>query len=145
MDNGGYWPARASSDRSSARSASTISSASALKVTLGAQPRSFLALEQSPTNKSTSVGRKYLGSTLTRTRLGSVDEIGVDAKDPNRVLVKVDPKYFRPTEVDLLVGDCSKAKKLLGWTPKVTFKALAEEMVDADLAELRREIAQEGQ
>ena len=76
---------------------------------------------------------------------GSVDEIGVDAKDPNRVLVKVDPKYFRPTEVDLLVGDCSKAKKLLGWTPKVTFKALAEEMVDADLAELRREIAQEGQ
>merc|ERR1719393_1214629 len=76
---------------------------------------------------------------------GSVDEIGVDAKDPSRVLVKVDPKYFRPTEVDLLVGDCSKAKKLLGWTPKVTFKALAEEMVDADLAELRREIAQEGQ
>ena len=76
---------------------------------------------------------------------GSVDEIGVDANDPNRVLVKVDPKYFRPTEVDLLVGDCSKAKKLLGWTPKVTFKALAEEMVDADLAELRREIAQEGQ
>ena len=44
-----------------------------------------------------------------------------------------------------MVGDCSKAKKLLGWTPKVTFKALAEEMVDADLAELRREIAQEGQ
>ena len=76
---------------------------------------------------------------------GSVDEIGVDAKDPSRVLVKVDPKYFRPTEVDLLVGDCSKAKKLLGWAPKVTFKALAEEMVDADLAELRREIAQEGQ
>ena len=76
---------------------------------------------------------------------GSVDEIGVDAKDPSRVLVKVDPKYFRPTEVDLLVGDCSKAKKLLGWTPKVTFKALAEEMVDADLAELRHELAQAGQ
>merc|ERR1712196_695548 len=62
-----------------------------------------------------------------------------------RVLVKVDPKYFRPTEVDLLVGDCSKAKKLLGWAPKVTFKALAEEMVDADLAELRHELAQAGQ
>lgn len=76
---------------------------------------------------------------------GSVDEIGVDAKDPSRVLVKVDPKYFRPTEVDLLVGDCSKAKKLLGWAPKVTFKALAEEMVDADLAELRHELAQAGQ
>ena len=76
---------------------------------------------------------------------GSVDEIGVDAKDPSRVLVKVDPKYFRPTEVDLLVGDCSKAKKLLGWTPKVTFKALAEEMGDADLAELRSERARAGQ
>ena len=63
----------------------------------------------------------------------------------SRVLVKVDPKYFRPTEVDLLVGDCSKAKKLLGWAPKVTFKALAEEMVDADLAELRHELAQAGQ
>ena len=74
--------------------------------------------------------------------------LGVDADlvdGPGRALVKVDPKYFRPTEVDLLVGDCSKAKKLLGWAPKVTFKALAEEMVDADLAELRSELARAGQ
>ena len=73
-----------------------------------------------------------------------VDEVGFD-KATGRELVKIDPKYFRPTEVDLLVGDCSKAKKLLGWAPKVTFKALAEEMVDADLAELRHELAQAGQ
>ena len=47
--------------------------------------------------------------------------------------MKVDPKYFRPAEVDLLLGDPAKAKKVLGWEPKVTFKELAQMMVDADL------------
>jgi len=47
--------------------------------------------------------------------------------------VKVDPKYFRPAEVDLLLGDPSKARKVLGWTPKVTFKDLARLMVESDL------------
>lgn len=51
-------------------------------------------------------------------------------------MVRVDPKYFRPTEVDLLVGDRSKAERELGWKPKITFKALCEEMVDADMASL---------
>jgi len=50
---------------------------------------------------------------------GTVDEIGVDAKDNSNVLVRVDPQYFRPTEVELLVGDASKAAKLLNWKPKV--------------------------
>ena len=45
----------------------------------------------------------------------------------------MDPKYFRPAEVDLLLGDPSKARKVLGWEPKVTFKELARMMVDADL------------
>ncbi|KAJ8598662.1 hypothetical protein CTAYLR_003069 [Chrysophaeum taylorii] len=67
---------------------------------------------------------------------GSVDEVGVDAADESRVLVRVDPKYFRPTEVDLLVGDRAKAERELGWVPKTTFKALCEEMVDADMADL---------
>merc|ERR1712072_1015514 len=58
---------------------------------------------------------------------GTVEEIGVDASDESRVLVKVDPKYFRPPEVELLVGDAAKAKKDLGWVPKITFKKLAEE------------------
>ena len=53
--------------------------------------------------------------------------------------VEVDPKYFRPAEVDLLLGDAAKAKKELGWTPKVTFKGLAEMMVKADLELARRE------
>jgi|SRR5579884_2010561 GDPmannose 4,6-dehydratase len=47
--------------------------------------------------------------------------------------VKIDPRYYRPTEVDLLLGDASKAKKKLGWTPKVSFKQLVTMMVDADL------------
>jgi GDPmannose 4,6-dehydratase len=47
--------------------------------------------------------------------------------------VKADPKYYRPTEVDLLIGDPSKAMKVLGWAPKVRFQELAEMMVDADL------------
>jgi GDPmannose 4,6-dehydratase len=55
--------------------------------------------------------------------------VGLDWKD----FVKVDPKYFRPAEVDVLQGDPAKARKVLGWKPKVTFKELARLMVDADL------------
>ncbi|MDX1976534.1 MAG: GDP-mannose 4,6-dehydratase [Pseudanabaenaceae cyanobacterium bins.68] len=47
--------------------------------------------------------------------------------------VEIDPRYFRPAEVDLLLGDCSKAKQKLGWQPRVTFAELVEIMVDADL------------
>ena len=47
--------------------------------------------------------------------------------------VKVDPKYFRPAEVDVLLGDPSKARQVLGWEPRVTFKDLARLMVEADL------------
>jgi GDPmannose 4,6-dehydratase len=46
--------------------------------------------------------------------------------------VEVDPRYFRPAEVDLLLGDPAKAKRILNWTPKITFKALAKMMTDAD-------------
>ena len=48
--------------------------------------------------------------------------------------VKIDPRYYRPTEVDLLIGDASKAKKKLGWEPKVSFRELIAMMVDADLS-----------
>ena len=82
---------------------------------------------------------KWVGET------GTVDEVGVDASDESRVLVKIDPKYYRPTEVDLLVGDAAKAKRDLGWVPKITFKKLAEEMVDADAADLKAEIASTNQ
>lgn len=60
-----------------------------------------------------------------------VDEIGID-KATNTVLIRVDPKYFRPTEVDLLIGNPSKAKELLGWQPEISFDALVEDMVRQD-------------
>ena len=47
--------------------------------------------------------------------------------------VEIDPRYFRPTEVDSLIADASKAKKVLGWSPKITYKDLARIMVDADM------------
>ena len=67
-----------------------------------------------------------------------VDEIGVDSKDPERVLVRVDPQYFRPTEVELLIGDPAKAKRILGWEPKVLFEDLVKEMTLADLEMLEK-------
>ena len=50
--------------------------------------------------------------------------------------LEIDPKYYRPAEVDLLIGDASKANKQLGWTPKTSFKDLVRLMVDADVAEV---------
>jgi len=61
-----------------------------------------------------------------------VEEVGVDKKTGN-IIIKIDPVYFRPAEVDLLIGDPAKAKKIMGWEPKVKFKELVEIMVDADL------------
>ena len=60
-----------------------------------------------------------------------VDEIGYDAKT-GKELIFVDPKYFRPAEVSQLLGDATKAKTLLGWVPKITFKELVREMVEND-------------
>ena len=65
-----------------------------------------------------------------------VDEIGREA-DSGTVRVRIDPTYFRPTEVDLLVGDATKARRTLGWTHEVTLGALVEEMVAADLGALK--------
>jgi GDPmannose 4,6-dehydratase len=74
-----------------------------------------------------------------------VDEIGVDAVT-NKTIVRVDPRYFRPTEVESLLGDPSKAKRQLGWIAEVSFPQLVEEMVAADLDLARRDalVAKEG-
>jgi GDPmannose 4,6-dehydratase len=61
-----------------------------------------------------------------------VDETGVDAST-NEVLVKINPYYFRPSEVESLLGDCSKAKRELGWNKKVSFSELVREMVEHDM------------
>ncbi len=64
------------------------------------------------------------------------DEKGMDAKS-GKILVEIDSRYFRPTEVDLLLGDASKAKARLGWTPKTGFDELVREMMDSDLNDAR--------
>lgn len=67
-----------------------------------------------------------------------VDEQGVDTRS-GRVIVRVDPRYFRPTEVDSLLGDASKARRVLGWAPEVSFEELVREMAAADLESAKRE------
>ncbi len=64
-----------------------------------------------------------------------IDERGVDART-GELLVVIDPRYFRPTEVDVLEGDAGKARRLLGWMPRTSFAELVREMVEADLRAL---------
>jgi len=71
-----------------------------------------------------------------------VSEVGVD-KATNKVLVEISEKYFRPTEVETLLGDPAKAKKGLGWVPETSFKALVHEMMDYDLKQNGLELAPE--
>jgi GDPmannose 4,6-dehydratase len=71
-----------------------------------------------------------LGVALTW-RGSGLDEHAINA-DTGRTLVRIDPRYFRPTEVDTLLGDASKARRELGWTPEVSFADLVREMVEAD-------------
>ena len=67
------------------------------------------------------------------------NEIGVDKNTGNAIVVQVDPKYFRPSEVDLLLGDPTKAKEVLGWEPKTKFKELVKLMMEHDLGESKYE------
>jgi GDPmannose 4,6-dehydratase len=71
-----------------------------------------------------------------------VDEKGLDAAS-GRVLVEVDPRYFRPTEVDALIGDASKARSKLGWRHKVSFDELVAEMVAADIKTVASETSRQ--
>jgi GDPmannose 4,6-dehydratase len=72
-------------------------------------------------------------------------ETGVDLVT-GKTVVKIDKRYFRPTEVDTLLGDSAKARAKLGWRPKISFDALVQEMVDADLALAQRDalVAKQG-
>jgi GDPmannose 4,6-dehydratase len=74
-----------------------------------------------------------------------VEECGIDA-NTGRTLIRVDPRYFRPTEVDTLLGDASKARERLGWRAQVSFDALVDEMIAQDLQLARRDalMAREG-
>jgi len=78
---------------------------------------------------------EVLGMTI-RFEGGGLDEVGRD--ESGRVIVRVDPQYFRPAEVETLLGDASKARQELGWEPETGFDALVREMVESDLQEARR-------
>jgi GDPmannose 4,6-dehydratase len=74
---------------------------------------------------------------------GIVDAIEGDfspALTPGQLIVAVDPSYFRPTEVETLLGDPSKARENLGWTPQISFREMVQEMVQTDLDQARRHV-----
>lgn len=81
---------------------------------------------------------KQLGWKI-KWRGSELEEEGYDEKT-GTVLVKIDPQYFRPAEVDLLLGDCSKAKRVLGWKPSVNFEQLIKLMTEADLENERKHV-----
>lgn len=71
------------------------------------------------------------------------NEVGID-QSSNKVIISIDNNYYRPTEVDLLIGDASKAKKLLSWTPKFDLESLVKEMVTADYNHYRKKLKNNG-
>jgi GDPmannose 4,6-dehydratase len=81
---------------------------------------------------------KELDIKIKWTGKGS-NEKGIDSKT-NKVIIEIDKKYFRPTEVETLKGNFNKAKKILKWSPKINFKELVKEMVTSDLKEQKKSI-----
>jgi GDPmannose 4,6-dehydratase len=79
----------------------------------------------------------HVGRTIEWRGRG-VGETGVESRS-GRLLVKIDPRYFRPTEVDLLIGDAAKAQARLGWKPVTPFADLIKAMIEADLVAARKE------
>jgi GDPmannose 4,6-dehydratase len=92
--------------------------------------------EQYSVRDFVNAAAECLGMKLTWKGKG-VEESATDAK--GNVVVRVDPKYFRPTEVETLLGDASRAREKLGWAPKVSFRELVREMCEADMAEAQRD------
>ena len=78
-----------------------------------------------------------VGMTLEWSGSG-IDEVGRDANS-GKIIVSIDSAYFRPTEVDLLIGDASKAREKLGWVPKCDLQKMIEEMIKSDLEEARKD------
>lgn len=102
--------------------------------------------EQHSVRQFINMAAKELGVTLRFRGEGVNEEAVVTAVDGKMapaikvgdVIVKVDPRYFRPTEVESLLGDPAKAKERLGWVPKITLQEMCAEMVASDLAEAQR-------
>jgi GDP-D-mannose dehydratase len=69
-----------------------------------------------------------------------INEVGIDIKT-NKEIIAIDEKYYRPSEVQTLLGDSSKAQKELGWSPETSFDELVEEMIDYDLKLAKQEMS----
>ena len=82
-------------------------------------------------------GKFYIGRTINWKEEG-IDEKGYDSETGN-LIVAVDPRYFRPTEVETLLGDPTKAKEKLGWVPKITLEEMVHEMMENDLNIAKRD------
>ena len=96
-------------------------------------PRDFVIAtgEQHSVREFVEVACKKLSIALTWQGSG-IDMIGVDSAS-GEVIVRVDARYFRPAEVETLLGDPSEASTMLGWQPKTSFEELVEEMIEEDL------------
>jgi GDPmannose 4,6-dehydratase len=96
------------------------------------EPRDYVIAtgEQHSVREFVTLAASFLGMEITWQGAGA-EEKGLD-KD-GKVIVAVDPRYYRPTEVETLLGDASKAKRELGWQPHITFHELVKEMVEEDL------------
>jgi len=88
-----------------------------------------------------SIDEERLNEVLKTAGIEHIESIISNAKNLiGKDIINVDPKYFRPTEVDLLLGDASKAKEKLGWEPKITLEEMTKEMVESDLKENYQEL-----
>ena len=84
-----------------------------------------------------NIAAKELGIELKWEGFG-VNETGSNIIT-GKIIIRVDPRYFRPTEVETLLGDSTKAREKLGWTPKISFKELVKEMVMHDLNDAKKD------
>jgi GDPmannose 4,6-dehydratase len=102
------------------------------------QPEDFVIAtgQQNSVRDFVSAAASELGMKIVWKGTGN-EERGFDTQ--GRCIVRIDPRYFRPTEVDSLLGDATKARNALGWSPKVTFKELVAEMVREDLKSAERD------
>ncbi len=102
-------------------------------------PRDFViaTAENHSVREFVEKGFNEIGVQITWSGHG-IDEIGID-KASGKILVRIDPRYFRPTEVDVLLGNPAQAKKLLGWSPKTSFDELVRIMIESDLKVIAQE------
>jgi len=94
--------------------------------------------EQHSVQEFVEIAAKYLDISIRWEGIG-INKKGYNT-DTNKVIVAVDSRYFRPTEVETLLGDPTKAREKLGWTPAISFEKMVSEMIDYDLKEAEKDV-----